>query len=91
MKRRKVGSICNGRPGDPGTDCKVESIVTIDDRGQMVLPKGLRDRAGIAAGDKLAVASWQKDGEICCITLMKVENLVEMVRGRLGPVLKEIL
>ena len=51
--------------------CKVESIVSVDDRGQMVLPKELRRMANIQAGDKLAVVSWLKDGKICCISLMK--------------------
>jgi len=30
--------------------------------GQMVLPKDLRDRAGIKGGDKLAVIGWEKEG-----------------------------
>ena len=75
----------------PSSNCKVESIITVDERGQMVLPKELREKAKIKAGDKLAVASWGGEGEVCCITLMKVEDLVEMVKGRLGPVMKEIL
>jgi hypothetical protein len=28
---------------------------------------------------------------VCCITLIKVEDLVEMVKGQLGPIIKEIL
>ncbi len=71
--------------------CKVESIISVDERGQMVLPKELREKARIGAGDKLAITSWEKDGEVCCITLIKVENLVEMVKGQLGPIIKEIL
>jgi antitoxin PrlF len=71
--------------------CKVESIISVDERGQMVLPKELRERAGINAGSKLAVASWEKDGRVCCITLIKAEELVEMVKGQLGPVIKEVL
>lgn len=71
--------------------CKVHSIISVDERGQMVLPKELREMAKIKAGDKLAITSWEKDGEICCITLVKVEDLVEMVKGQLGPILKEIL
>lgn len=71
--------------------CKVESIISVDERGQMVLPKELRERAGIGPGNKLAVASWEKDGAVCCITLIKVEDLVEMVKGQLGPIMKEIL
>lgn len=71
--------------------CAVEALVTVDERGQMVLPKELRARAGIKAGDKLAVTSWGKDGKICCIALIKADNLETMVKGMLGPVMKEIL
>ncbi|MBF0505561.1 MAG: AbrB/MazE/SpoVT family DNA-binding domain-containing protein [Nitrospirae bacterium] len=71
--------------------CKVESVISVDERGQMVLPKELREKAGIKAGDKLAVTSWEKNGEVCCITLIKVEDMVEMVKVQLGPILKEIL
>jgi len=71
--------------------CKVESVINVDDRGQMVLPKEIRDKAGINAGDKLAVISWEKDGEVCCISLIKVESLAGMVKDMLGPVIKEIL
>lgn len=71
--------------------CKVESLVGIDERGQMVLPKEIRDKAKIRAGDKLAVICWEKDGEVCCISLVKVEYLTDMVKGMLGPVMKEIM
>lgn len=71
--------------------CAVEALVTVDERGQMVLPKELRSKAGIKAGDKLAITSWEKDGEVCCIALIKAENLDGLVRGILGPVMKEIL
>ncbi len=71
--------------------CKVEALVSVDERGQMVLPKELREKAGIRAGDKLAVTSWEKDGKVCCISLTKAEELTEMVRSILGPVMKDIL
>ncbi len=71
--------------------CKVESIISIDDRGQMVLPKEIRDKANIRTGDKLAVISWEKDGKVCCLSLIKVEDFAEMVRGLLGPMMKEII
>jgi antitoxin PrlF len=67
--------------------CKVESILTIDDRGQMVLPKDLRERADIRPGDKLALISWEKDGGICCFTLMKVEGLSGMINDVLSPLM----
>ncbi len=71
--------------------CKVESIISVDERGQMVLPKEIREMAGIQAGDKLAVIGWEKDGKVCCISLIKVDGLAEMVKGMLGPVMKDIL
>jgi len=70
--------------------CKVEAVVSIDDRGQMVLPKEVRLKAGIRAGDKLAVVSMEQGGRTCCISLIKVEGLADMVRDMLGPVMKEI-
>jgi len=71
--------------------CRVEALVSVDERGQMVLPKELREKASIRAGDKLAVTSWEKDGKVCCITLSKAEELTGMVRATLGPVMSEIL
>ena len=70
--------------------CKVESLISVDERGQMVLPKELRDKAKIQAGDKLAVISWEKEGEVCCMTLIKAENLAERVKDFLGPVMKNM-
>jgi antitoxin PrlF len=71
--------------------CKVESIVSVDERGQMVLPKEIRDKAKIGAGDKLAVISMEKDGKIRCLSLIKVEDLESMVKSLLGPVMDEVL
>jgi len=71
--------------------CKVESVVSVDDRGQMVLPKDVREKAGVHVGDKLAVVSWEKQGKVCCISLVKVEDMAAMVRDMLGPMMKEIL
>ena len=71
--------------------CKVEELVSVDERVQMVLPKELREKANIRAGDKLAVVSWGKDGRVCCISLTKAEELTDMVKAVLRPVMKEIL
>jgi len=70
--------------------CSVEAVVNIDERGQMVLPKEIRDKAGIKAGDKLAVVAMQQQGQVCCISLIRVEALTGMVKSVLGPVMKEI-
>lgn len=76
-------------PGKIGC-CRVESIVTIDERGQMVLPKEIRERAGIRSGDKLAVLSMERDGKICCLSLIRVEKLEGMVKSMLGPVMNDV-
>lgn len=70
--------------------CKMESIVSVDERGQMVLPKEVRDKANIKAGDKLALVSWAGNKNACCLFLIKAESLAEIVKGFLGPVVKEI-
>ena len=76
----------------PGASCcKVEALVSIDERGQMILPKEIRDKANIRAGDKLAVTSLEKNGKMCCILLTKAEELTETVKTMLGPVMKDIL
>jgi len=71
--------------------CRVEAMVSVDERGQMVLPKDVREAARIRPGDKLALVLWQKSGEVCCISLIKADELTGIVRGRLGPMMKDII
>ncbi len=79
-RRRETGTGC----------CSVEAVVSVDARGQVVLPKELRAEAGIAAGDKLAVVLMRSGGRVCCLSLMKVEELSGTVREVLGPVAREL-
>ncbi|MFC1965060.1 HgcAB-associated protein HgcC [Chloroflexota bacterium] len=78
-------------PDKKASCCKVEAVISIDERGQMVLPKETREKANIHAGDKLAVISWEKDGKACGLSLIKAEDLTEMVKDMLGPIMKDIL
>ena len=73
---------------DPGTCCQVEALVSIDERGQMVLPKDIRDKLAISPGDKLAITSWAQDGRIACLSLTRAEDLTEMVKASIGPVMR---
>ena len=88
-KQNQRGSFCSPLSKEMGC-CKVESIIGVDERGQMVLPKELREKANIKAGDKMAIVSWDKGGEICCIYLIKAEYLAEHVRDFLGPMMKDM-
>lgn len=91
MPKKRTVKPC-GMPLSNRLDCcKVESLITVDERGQMVLPKEIRDKARIRPGDKLALVSWEKDGQICCITLIKSEDFTGMVKDILGPIMKEII
>ena len=81
---------CCASPGNNQPCCKVESVVSVDERGQMVLPKELRDKADIKAGDKLAVVSWGQNEGVICLALIKVDQLSSLVKQMLGPVFKEM-
>ena len=70
--------------------CQVEAVVNIDERGQMVLPKEIREKSNIKAGDKLALVKWNNTNDISFIALVKIEDLNKMVQQMLGPALKEI-
>ena len=71
--------------------CKVDALITIDGRGQIVLPKDVREKAGVKAGDKFVVVSSESDGKVCCISLVKADDFSETVKGMLGPMMKEML
>jgi AbrB family looped-hinge helix DNA binding protein len=71
--------------------CKLEALVRVDERGQIVLPKDVRERAGIKAGDKLAVVASRKGEKVCCIMLVRAENLTESIREAFGPLLADLV
>jgi AbrB family looped-hinge helix DNA binding protein len=71
--------------------CRVDALVTVDSKGQIVLPKDLREKAKLKPDDKLALIGCERDGEICCILMVKAEDLGSTVKVMLGPMLKEIL
>ena len=70
--------------GEAHACCSVASILSVDDRGQMVLPKDVRERVGIKAGDRLALAYWEKGGKVCCLVLMKADELGPMMQSAIS-------
>ena len=86
------------KQGEAGSDvsknrekcCRVESVISIDDRGQMVLPKEIRESADIQPGNKFAVISWKKNDEVLCISLMRVEQLADSLRSVFIPIIKDL-
>ena len=70
---------------------KAEAVVSVDDKGQIVLPKEVRAKAKINAGDKLVLGSVTKDGETFVLMILKSELLVEHVKDALSPVMKDLM
>lgn len=91
MVKKSEKTSCSGAACAGMSCCKVEALISVDERGQMVLPKEIRDKADIHAGDKLALVSWEKDGKVCCFTLIKAGDFGDMVKGLLGPMMKEVM
>ncbi len=58
----------------------LESVVSVDERGQLVLPKEIRERWGLKGGDKLAILTSVKGGEICCVTMVKADLLTKNLK-----------
>lgn len=88
-KAKGRGAACV--PSGGGACCRVDSMVSVDSRGQMVLRKELRERAGIRAGDQLAVVTWESENGVGCISLIRLEELGGMAEKLLAPMMKTVL
>lgn len=88
MAKKEAEKGC--RPGAEGGCCSLISLIGVDERGQMVLPKDVREKAGIRPGDKLALIAWEKAGAACCLTLVRAEELGGLVKGLLGPMMADL-
>jgi hypothetical protein len=66
-----------------GDTCRIDAIVTIDVKGQIVLPN-------FKPNDKIAVVACEKEGEVCCIMMIKAERLAGAVSKTLSPLLKGV-
>lgn len=71
--------------------CAVESVVSVDERGQMVIPKEVRESAGLKPGDKMAVIMWRGKDSSCILTLIKTDELRDIIREKLGPMIKDLM
>ncbi len=89
IREDKSQSYCDSAGKDLGC-YTVESVVSIDDRGQMVLPKEIREKAHICPGDKLVVITMEKDGKFCCLSLIKAQDFEGMVKNLLFPMLTDL-
>ena len=70
---------------EKGNSCCIEAVLTVDDRGQIVLPKNVRERAGMNPGDRLGLIVWENDNKVCCLGLMNAEHLNTGIREVITP------
>lgn len=71
---------------------QIDAIVSLDERGQIVIPKNVRKTLNFNPGDKFALMSCHDSkGMLCCITLLKTDQLKGMVQKVLSPVFSEIV
>ena len=78
MSNPKSKKCCDSKRGGRVSN-QIEAIITVDERGQMVLPKQTRARAGIQGGDKLALVSWSKGDRVCCLSLVRAEEMADTI------------
>ena len=89
---KEVMLVIEGEP-DEGTRCacRMVAVIAMDGRGQIVLPKSLRDRADMKEGDRFCVVSSEADDKVCCISLLKADEIDQTVKDILGPIMKDVV
>ena len=86
MKKKVAVAVCGGDAVlSLQSGAQIEALLTVDRQGQMVLPKGIRLRAGIEPGDKFALMPLDCGKEACCFLLVKSSALAGQVKNILNP------
>ena len=69
----------------------VEAIISCDDRGSLILPKDIRKKLKIKAGEKLALLNIGNENDEFFLTLIKVNALEDLIKKFMTPVMKEVI
>lgn len=69
----------------------IDAVVSVDERGQLVLPKEIRDKYGVRAGDKFVIVSFENQSSLCCITFIKTDELNGLIKEKLTPVFSSVI
>lgn len=70
--------------------CKVESLVTISSKGQIVLSQGIREAMNLKEGEKLVSILMNPTSDTPFVVLMKADYFEGLVRNCLSPIMEEI-
>lgn len=71
-----------------GSPVELAAVVTVDSRGQLVLPAGVRRKLGLKGGERFALIPC---GSVACpsaLTLVRTEELGHALQALLGPLLR---
>ncbi|MCG3216761.1 MAG: AbrB/MazE/SpoVT family DNA-binding domain-containing protein [Candidatus Heimdallarchaeota archaeon] len=90
MSKEKTEELCCPSGEDGLSCCHVEGVVHVDSKGQIVLPKSLRDDMGIKDKEKLVVVGMRDKGELKSISLFKADKMDDMVKTMLKPTMENI-
>ena len=79
----------SSQPGSCGCTTKPEenahtlfAVTKIDDRGQVVIPKDIRDSLGWSKNEKIAIITRKNpEGKSCCVMLVHVDSLADYIKG----------
>jgi antitoxin PrlF len=66
---------------------ELEAVISFDERGQIVLPKEVRAKFNLEAGEKFALVSCSQNGELCCFHIIKTQKLSQSI-GKLVNTIK---
>ncbi|HEX2947197.1 MAG TPA: AbrB/MazE/SpoVT family DNA-binding domain-containing protein [Clostridia bacterium] len=61
--------------------CCVEAIISMDDRGQIVIPKNIRDKLGLTSSEKLVLISWTKSNKVESVSIMRNDVFSEIINN----------
>jgi antitoxin PrlF len=58
------------------------AVTKIDERGQIVIPKEIRDSLGWNKNEKIAIITRKNaDGKACCVMLVHVDSFADSIKG----------
>lgn len=58
---------------------ELEAVISFDERGQLILPKEVRAKFGLEAGEKFALVSCTDNGNLCCFHIIKTNMLSKTI------------
>jgi len=87
MMRKKKDEACCLTSETFTSRCRMESLISIDERGRWSSPRSSATGRRSVRGTELALISWEKDGQLCCFTLVKADFLADKVKDFLEPIM----